>query len=59
MTRTAVLAAPVRSDQPFGELTGGDGDVTVTADAAQFEKAALEVAHTADVKLVAAMAAQR
>jgi hypothetical protein len=55
----AVLAAPVRSDQPFGELTGGDGNVTVKADAAQFEKAALEVARGADVKLVAAMAAQR
>jgi hypothetical protein len=55
----AVLAVPVRSDQPFGELTGGDGDVVVKADPAKFEQAALEVVHNADAKLVAAMTAQR
>ncbi len=55
----AVLAAPVRSDRPFGQLTGGDGQVTVQADPAQFEQAALEVAQIADGKLVAAMAAER
>jgi len=55
----AVLAAPVRSDQPFGELTGGNGQVVVKADAAKFEQAALEVARTADAKLVAAMVGER
>jgi hypothetical protein len=55
----AVLAVPVRSDQPFGELTGGEGDVVVKADPAKFEQAALEVAHNADAKLVSAMTAQR
>ena len=55
----AVLAAPVRSDQPFAEVTGGNGEVVVKADAAKFEQAAIEVAHSADAKLVAAMAAQR
>jgi hypothetical protein len=55
----AVLAAPVRSDQPFAEVTGGNGEVVVKADAAKFGQAALEVTHTADVKLVAALAAQR
>jgi len=55
----AVLAAPVRSDQPFGELSGGDGNVVVKADAAKFEQAALEVARTADAKLVAAMVGER
>jgi len=55
----AVLAAPVRSDQPFADVTGGNGEVVVKADAAKFEQAAVEVAHSADAKLVAAMAAQR
>jgi hypothetical protein len=55
----AVLAAPVRSDQLFAEVTGGDGDVVVKADAAKFEQAALEVAHIANAKLVAAIAAER
>ena len=55
----AVLAAPVRSDQPFAEITGGNGEVVVKADPAKFEQAALEVARTADVRLVAALAGQR
>ena len=55
----AVLAAPVRSDQPFAEVTGGNGEVVVKADAAKFEQAAVEVAHSASAKLVAAIAAQR
>ncbi len=55
----AVLAAPVRSDQPFGEITGGNGDVVVKADAAKFEQAALEVARNADAKLVSALVGQR
>ena len=55
----AVLAVPVRSDQSFAEVTGGNGEVVVKADAAKFEQAALEVAHNANAKLVAAIAAQR
>ncbi len=55
----AVLAAPVRSDQPFGELTGGDGNVVVKADAAKFEQAALEVVRAANSKLVGAIAGER
>ena len=55
----AVLAAPVRSDQPFADVTGGNGEVVVKADAAKFEQAALEVAHSTNAKLVAAIAAQR
>jgi hypothetical protein len=55
----AVLASPVRSDQPFAEVTGGSGEVVIKADAAKFEQAALEVAHNASAKLVGAIAAQR
>lgn len=55
----AVLAAPIRSDQPFAEVTGGNGDVLVKADPAKFEQAGLEVARDATAKLVAAMVAQR
>ena len=55
----AVLAAPVRSDQPFAEVTGGNGEVVIQADAAKFEQAAVEVARNADARLVAAMAAER
>ncbi len=55
----AVLAVPVRSDQPFAEVTGGSGEVVVKADAAKFEQAAIEVAHGANAKLVAAIAGQR
>jgi hypothetical protein len=55
----AVLAVPVRTDQPFGELTGGDGNVVVNADAAKFEQAALEVVHHANTKLVGAMVGER
>ena len=55
----AVLAAPVRSDQPFAEVTGGNGEVVIQADAAKFEQAAIEVARNADARLVAAMAAER
>lgn len=55
----AVLAAPVRSDRTFAEVTGGSGEVVVKADAGKFEQAALEVAHSASAKLVAALAAQR
>ncbi|MEO6874171.1 MAG: hypothetical protein ABI222_05060 [Opitutaceae bacterium] len=55
----AVLAAPVRSDEPFAEVTGGNGEVVVKADAAKFEHAAIEVARVADARLVAAMAGQR
>lgn len=55
----AVLAAPVRSDQPFAEVSGGNGEVAVKADPAKYEQAALEVAHTANSKLVAAIAGQR
>jgi hypothetical protein len=55
----AVLATPVRSDQTFAEVSGGNGEVVVKADAAKFEQAALEVAHDANVKLVAAITAQR
>lgn len=55
----AVMAAPVRSDQTFAEVTGGDGEVVVKADAGKFEQAALEVAQSASVKLVAALAAER
>lgn len=55
----AVLAKPVRSEQPFGEVTGGNGEVVVKANAAQFEPIALEIAHAATAELVAAMVAQR
>jgi len=55
----AVLAAPVRSDQPFAALSGGDGNVVIKADAAKFEQAALEVARTAAAKLVGAMVGER
>ena len=55
----AVLAVPVRSDQPFAEVTGGNGEVVVKADAAKFEQAAMEVARSANAKLVAAITAQR
>ena len=55
----AVLAAPVRSDQSFAEVTGGNGEVIVKADPAKFEQAAVEVTRSASARLVAAMAAQR
>ena len=55
----AVLAAPVRSDQPFAEIAGGAGEVVVKAEAVKFEQAALEVTHRANAELVAAMASQR
>jgi hypothetical protein len=55
----AALAVPVISDLPFGEVTGGNGEVVVKADAAKFELAALEAARIGDAKLVGAIAAAR
>ena len=55
----AVLVAPVHSDQPFGEITDGNGDVVVKAEPEKFEQAALEVARNVDAKLVSALVGQR
>jgi hypothetical protein len=50
----AALAAPLTSDIEFGKLdsSNGEGNVSVKADSAQFEKAAAEVAQAANAKLI-------
>jgi hypothetical protein len=54
----AALAAPLTSDLPFGKtIRGGDGEVTMQADPALFEKAAAEVTQAADARLIGAFTA--
>ena len=53
----AALAAPLTSDQTFGTMDSGDGDVAMKADPALFEKAAAEVTQAANTHLVATFAA--
>jgi hypothetical protein len=51
----AALAAPLMSDIEFGKLDNGgngEGNVSVKADSAQFEKAAAEVTQAANAKLI-------
>ncbi len=55
----ALLQQPVRSERPFARIEGEGGDVTVTADADQFEAAAREALGVAVPKLVSVMAAAR
>jgi hypothetical protein len=53
----AALAAPLMSDLPFGALDNGGngaGEVSVKADSAKFEQAAVEVTRSANAKLVSA-----
>ena len=54
----AALAVPVVSEEPFGEVVDG-AQVVVKAEAARFEKVALDVTNKAAGKLVEAIAAQR
>lgn len=55
----ALLQQPVRSERPFARVEGEEGDVTVTADADQFEAAAREALSVAVPKLVGVMVAAR
>jgi hypothetical protein len=55
----AFLQQPVYSARAFGSADGGEGDVTVSADPAQFEAAANDVVAEAVPKFVSVMAAAK